>query len=154
MFTKIKNTHPDAKLFLVGDGDYETLQGQIMRLGINDSVHYLGVRSDVSRLLQAGDLFIFPSLYEGFPGAVLEAETAGLPCVISDTITDEVVLTEKVKQMSLKDSPEHWAEAAIESFSTERADCVDAVKAAGYDIRDLVHKMEAFYLQCHKENSK
>lgn len=154
VFAEIVKKQKNARLILVGNGSFESLREQMASLGITGEVCHLGVRSDIPDLLQAADLFIFPSLYEGFPGAVLEAETSGLPCVISDTITDEVVLTERVKQMSLKDSPKQWAAEALQLLQTERADCVDAVKAAGYDIHDLVRRMEAFYSQCQGDERK
>ena len=154
VFASILERKPEAKLFLVGNGSMDSLREELKSLGIQNHVCHLGVRTDVPELLMAADLFVFPSLYEGFPGAVLEAETAGLPCIISDTITDEVVLTERVKQMSLKDTPMHWAAEALKLLTTERTDCVDEVKAAGYDIHDLARRMEEFYLQCERKGEQ
>lgn len=145
IFAELRNLCPNASLFLVGDGNIETLRCKIGELGVHDSVHYLGVRNDVPNLLQAGDLFIFPSLYEGFPGAVLEAECAGLPCFISDTITEEVILTDCVKQLSLNDSPANWAKEIKKCMGQSRKDKVELVKAAGYDIYDLTRQMESFF---------
>ena len=81
-----KDFHP--LLVLIGTGD---LQSEIIELcrfkGLNDCVKFLGARNDVDRLLQAMDAFVLPSIYEGFPVAAIEAQAAGLPCFLSDSIT-------------------------------------------------------------------
>ena len=145
IFAEIKKSRNDARLVLVGGGDIETLHPLIKDLGIEDSVLYLGVRRDIPRLLQAGDVFIFPSLYEGFPGAVLEAEASGLNCIISDTITDEVMLTEHIAMMSLLDSPEQLAEKILAMGSVDREKSWMDIKNAGYDIYDLIKATQEFY---------
>lgn len=145
VFEGLKRDLPNAKLILVGGGDIDKLRLRMKTLNIEDSVMYLGVRQDVFRLLQAGDCFVFPSLYEGFPGAVLEAEASGLNCLISDTITDEVMLTSHIKMMSIKDSPLLWAEAIKNFEETDRKDSWNVIKKAGYDINELIERTEKFY---------
>ena len=153
VFAALVKIHPDMKLVLVGKGTMDQFNEKLDSLGIRDKVIHLGVRKDVPDLLQAADVFVFPSFYEGFPGAVLEAETSGLPCFISDTITEEVVLTDQVKQLSLKEAPAKWAERISEALGKPRMDCVDAIKAAGYDIHELSQRMEAFYSGYEKRES-
>ena len=150
VFSEIKKTLKDAKLVLIGNGKIETLVSQMEELGIKDSVQYLGVRQDIPRLLQAGDVFVFPSLYEGFPGAVLEAEASGLPCIISDTITDEVVLTATTHQMRIDTKPAEWARMCLNYYGSKRADLADVVKKAGFDIYDLVNEIEKLYTMIEK----
>lgn len=145
VFAEVKHILPSARLLLVGGGNFELLKNQIEDLGIENDVKYLGVRNDIPKLLQAGDVFVFPSLYEGFPGAVLEAETAGLPCFISDTITDEVVLTDYVRQLSIKIHPKYWAQEILKCVGLSRRDGVEIIKEAGYDIKNLVIEIEVFY---------
>ncbi|MFC6733723.1 glycosyltransferase [Haladaptatus sp. DYSN1] len=78
----VQNEHPDSQLVLVGEGpEREALERQTEELGISDSVHLLGSRHDVPELLALFDLFVFPSYYEGLPGALLEAMCAGLPII-------------------------------------------------------------------------
>ena len=152
VFSEIKKTIDTARLVLIGNGKIETLVPQMEELGIQDSVQYLGVRQDIPRLLQAGDVFVFPSLYEGFPGAVLEAEASGLPCIISDTITDEVVVTPCTHQMSIESDPRTWAELCIKYYGRNREDLTGMVKKAGYDINDLAFQIEEMYTSLEKRS--
>lgn len=145
VFSQIKRTYKNAKLILVGGGNIERLIPKMQALGIRDSVIYLGVRQDIPRLLHAGDLFLFPSLYEGFPGAVLEAEACGLNCLISDSITDEVLLTDHILSLSLSDGPGRWAEAVKEFCIPDRAEAWKEIRKAGYDIHALTDRTQRFY---------
>lgn len=145
IFSEIKKKHENAKLILIGGGNIECLQLKMKKLNIEEAVAFLGVRQDIPRLLQAGDVFIFPSRYEGFPGAVLEAEASGLNCIISDAITDEVILTNHIISLPLSDSGEKWAEE-IEHFKiVNRENAWKNIKDAGYDIEDLTKKTQRFF---------
>lgn len=147
VFDYVKKQNNNAKLLLVGEGSQrKKIEQWIADNHYEDSVSLLGKRSDVSELLQAADIFVFPSLHEGFPGAVLEAETTGLKCYISDKITQEVVLTPQVSKLSIKDSPSIWAERILDERNYERLDCSSVIREAGYDIYDLASKMEKFYI--------
>lgn len=145
IFKRVLDEQPSAKLILVGrdmmDGAIQSLAKGI---GIDQSVQFLGSRSDVPDLLQAGDVFVFPSLYEGFPGAVLEAQAAGLPCVISDTITDEVCITNNVRQLPLRDI-RSWVEEIMKAVKYQRKDTISQLYRAGYDITTLTEKLTGFY---------
>lgn len=91
VFSQLTKAIPNATLVLIGDGDLRTdIECKINKLKIGDKVKLLGIRSDINRLVQAIDIFVFPSLYEGLPVTLIEAQTAGVPCVISDVITREV----------------------------------------------------------------
>ena len=91
IFAEIVKQQPDSKLLLVGDGDEkEKIQEKIEKLQLQKNVLLLGARSDVNELMQAMDVFVFPSLYEGLPLTMIEAQAAGLPCVISDSIPGNV----------------------------------------------------------------
>ena len=145
VFCEIRKKHDNAALVLIGAGDSESLTEQMNELHINNSVYFLGVREDVPDLLNAGDVFIFPSLYEGFPGAVLEAEASGLNCIISDSITDEVKITDNILYLSLNEKPGKWAEKVDEFDSNDREKAWEIVKKAGYDISELTERTERFY---------
>ena len=117
-----------------------------------EKVQFLGMRKDVNRLLQAGDVFLFPSFFEGFPGAVLEAQAAGLPCVLSDTITPEVCLLDSTVMVSLKESKEKWAKTVERMCLLERYDAVEKIVQEGYDINYLVEKLTIFYERVGNKN--
>ena len=145
VFSEVKKIRKDAVLVLVGGGDIDSLTPEIQKLDLEGSVKYLGVRSDVSEILQAGDVFVFPSWYEGFPGAVLEAEASGLNCVVSDSITDEVMLTENLISLSLKETPEKWADVACSFPEYDRSNSWKVIEEAGYDVDSLIGRIERFY---------
>lgn len=145
IFKRVLAEQPSAKLVLVGqDGLNGAIQSLSKEMGIAQSVQFLGSRSDVSDLLQAGDVFVFPSFYEGFPGAVLEAQAAGLPCVISDTITDEVCITNNVIQLPLGDNI-NWVREIIKTAQYQRKDTTIQIYRAGYCITTLTEKLTDFY---------
>lgn len=145
VFRELKKKEQTAKLVLVGGGKSERYLTKAASLGITDSVLFLGSRSDVDELLQAGDVFVFPSLHEGFPGAVLEAQAAGLPCVISNSITSEVCLLSTTKQLPLSASPDRWAQEILLMKDSVRKDTYDAIVQAGYDVVSLSEKLTMFY---------
>ena len=150
IFDAFAKDNDNAVLALVGKGDteLEAIKSKAVSLGLQDKVQFLGGREDVPDLLQAADAFVFPSINEGFPGAVLEAQAAGLPCLISDCITDEVVILDSTVQMPLERPATEWAAKIKELLETRRKDTYQDIRQAGYDIRDLVRRLEEFYLSC------
>lgn len=145
VFFEISKKEPLAKLLLVGGGDHSMIKKDVQHLQLEEKVFFLGQRFDVPNIMQGSDVFIFPSLHEGFPGAVLEAQAAGLPCLISDTITDEVCLLPTTKQLSITIEPNIWAEEALKLKAYERRDTYDAIIKSGYDIQNLIRKLTEFY---------
>ena len=138
----------DAKLLLVGDGPLKReIEEKAKELGIEDKVIFTGVRSDVPDLLQAMDVFVFPSLTEGLPVTIIEAQAAGLSCLISDKVPIECKITDLVQQIPLSESAEAWANAAVEAAQIERIDTSKLIKAAGYDITENAEKLQNFYLK-------
>ena len=144
VLAEVLKQKPDALLMLVGDGEKKSeIKEQIKSLGIEESVIFTGIRSDVPALLSAMDVFVFPSFYEGMPNTVIEAQATGLPCVIADTITKEAEVTECVNFMSLSDSAESWADKALTLFEKDKENrfCYgDKMKNAGYDIGSCVKR--------------
>ena len=102
IFACVHRQRPDAVLLLAGIGEtMEETRQKVRDLGLEDSVLFLGFRPDVTALTQAMDVFVMPSLYEGFPVTGVEAQAAGLPCVFSDTITRNVKILDQVYYVSL-----------------------------------------------------
>lgn len=149
IFAEIKKIRPDAKLLLVGGGEGMTaIQQKVEKLGLKDSVIFTGVRPDVNRLLQAMDVFVFPSLYEGLPVTMVEAQAAGLPCVISDKVPDECIVTEGlVTVQKLSDSVGNWAKHIVSRANMQRKDTGEQIKAHGFDIAENAKWLEEFYLK-------
>lgn len=129
-------------LVLIGEGELRAeMEAQILELGIGDNVILTGVRRDVEDLLQMTDVFMFPSIYEGLPLSLIEAQSAGLRCLISDVITREVVVTDLVTQLPLSLGAEEWADKAIElskeAAAWPRRNTRTEVANAGYDVKQL-----------------
>ena len=148
IFSVIKEKKECAKLMLVGDGPLRNeIEEYARHLGLENDIIFTGVRSDVNELVQAMDFFVFPSLFEGLPVTIVEAQTSGLPCVISDTVPDECILTKDlVTIMSLKQSAEEWANHILSRLGQPRVSHADEVRAHGYDIAETSKWLEEFYL--------
>lgn len=135
-----------AKLLLVGDGELRaTMEEKVNHLGLQDDVIFTGVRSDVAELMQAMDVFVFPSLYEGLPLSIVEAQAAGLPCLISDRVPNECQITDLVRQVPLSSGAEVWAEMAMEAAHLERKNTYEELCARGFDIENNVRMLERYY---------
>ncbi|MDO9027861.1 MAG: glycosyltransferase [Candidatus Roizmanbacteria bacterium] len=108
---------PETIFLLMGDGALRrSIEEAVRALGIQRSFRFLGERCDVPQLLRAMDVFVFPSLYEGMPRVLLEAQAAGLPCIASQNITPEAAAWPgSVRFLSLEDEPQVWAQAIVES---------------------------------------
>lgn len=137
---------PEAKLVLVGDGELrEAVEQKAGQLPAG-SVLLLGTRNDIPQLLQAADVFAFPSHFEGLPVTMIEAQAAGLPCVMSNTVTDECIVTDLVTALPI-DDPKAWAEEILKKRGTVRTDRLAEIQAAGYDITTAAEKLTRFYLR-------
>lgn len=127
---KMKN----SKLVMVGDGDLrKQIEEKIRQLGIENDVYLLGTRSDVKEILQAMDCFLFPSCWEGVPVTVVEAQAAGLPCFVSDTVTKDVGVSELVHYLPIDQGTESWVKVITED-KLERKNVAKEIRQAGFDI--------------------
>lgn len=146
VFAKIREKRQDAVLLLLGEGALmDGVKQQVAEAGLEDSVKFLGNKADVSPYYQAMDFLVFPSLYEGLPGTVIEAQTAGLRCLISDTITDEVRITDLVESYSLDKTAAEWADYVLEHCEYERRSRLADVKKAGFDIQAQIERYQEIY---------
>lgn len=149
IFAALLKKEPNAVLLLVGSGeDMPNIQEKARTLGISEHVRFLGVRSDVAELMQTMDVFVFPSLYEGLPVTMVEAQAAGVPCLISDKVPPECIITKGlVDILSLSASPETWAEKILEKREFPRTDRRVEIAAHGFDITTEAVKLQKFYLE-------
>ncbi len=138
IFAEIKKNDKDSVLILVGDGEKEDdIRMKVTELELQDSVIFTGIRADIPELLSAMDIFVFPSFYEGMPNTVIEAQAAGLSCVISDTITKEVGITEAVKFQSIKTDPKEWIKDILVHKGKNRWKTEIDLQKHGYDIKQV-----------------
>ena len=141
----------------------EEIQRKVKELGLTTKVKFLGVRDDIHEIMQVMDIFVMPSISEGFPVTLVEAQALGLKCLVSDGVSYEVNMTEEIQYKSLEDGPEEWANKII-SFtgvksgdeenkvftvtdvdSTKRMQMNQKVSAAGYDIMANTELLENLY---------
>lgn len=136
VFSEVVKRHSNSVLILTGKGKLENaIREKVENLGLKNKVIFTGLRSDIPEIMMAMDVFVFPSLYEGMPNTVIEAQGTGLPCLISDTITREANITGDVEYLSIYDSAEIWAEKALYySKGYERKCMENAFIQKGYDI--------------------
>jgi len=151
IFAEFLKVQENAILLLMGDGELRTtIENKVHLLRLEKNVRFLGVRSDIERILQGIDLFIFPSLHEGLPVSLIEAQGAGLPCIISDQISREVDLGMKLIEYAPLNDIGFWIEKMKETASkrTSRKLSYDSLINCGYDIRNTAKEIENFYLSC------
>ena len=139
-FVGLLRARPDARLVLVGKGELEgEVRTKAAALGVLGSVVFTGVRPDVPALLSAFDVLALPSLYEGMPNVVIEAQAAGLPCAVSDMVTRQADVTGLVEFLSIDDTTV-WAKALASAARADRTDTKAMMAAAGYDIASEAKK--------------
>lgn len=148
IFNAIQKKIP-SKLILVGDGELKNdIEQKVKMYGLEDKVLFTGVISDVSEIMQAMDVFVFPSNYEGLPVTLIEAQASGLSCLISDRVPLECRITDLVEQIPLTDSSEEWAKQAVKAAETKRKNTVSEVRKAGFDIKESAKYLQEFYFSC------
>lgn len=148
-FACLKKIYPNSHLLLAGEGELQAaMEEKAKRLGIYDSVSFLGVQKDTSIWYQAMDVLLMPSLFEGLPVVGIEAQASGLPCVFSDTITDEIILSDRAVRLSLEQSDEVWAKELIRmgTADRDRAEGRSVVRSAGYDIVEETKRLQEIYV--------
>lgn len=154
VFYNIVKKRENSVLVLVGIGELqESIKKKVAELGIENKVVFWGVTEEVPDLLQMMDCFVFPSNYEGLGMVAIEAQCAGLPTVVSDVLPKEVNITECLKRINLSKEADEWATSCIEfSDRIVREDQTYKVKKSGYDINDVVKKLEKLYSEKEVNN--
>lgn len=144
IFDKVYRKNNNAVLLLIGGGPLEEeIKNKVERLSLSEAVQFLGVRSDIPSLMNAMDVFVFPSLYEGLPVTLVEAQATGLPCLVSDTVSEESKITSLCKFIPLNDVNQ-WADACL-AKQPERGDTSAEIHKAGYSISSSVEKLQSIY---------
>ena len=152
VFREFHKTNADSRLLLASDGPLMgKIQRKVVQYGLKDVVIFAGRRKDVERLYCAMDVFVFPSLWEGLPVVILEAQAAGLPCIISTNVTSEVVCTNAVICKNLSDTAKAWANAVMDmkiDINFRNFDLnMNILKNKGFDISKESQKLRRIYLQ-------
>lgn len=148
IFNEIHKQNKNTKLILVGIGEKEEeIKEKVKELNLQKSVIFAGFRKDVNKIMQAMDVFLLPSLYEGLPVVGVEAQAAGLPSFTSkDVVTQEVKITNAINFISLDKTAKEWASIILSSDLT-RKDTKTELKKAGYFIEDSAKELVKFYLK-------
>ena len=149
VFAEVHKVRPDSILLLVGLGTMEQeIRDKVHVLGLDDCVRFLGYRSDIPQLLMAMDAFLFPSLFEGFPVSLVEAQCTGLPCFVADTVTKEAKITDNVQFLPItgQNAAKQWLDDILQTVSSfERRDQSEVLLKAGYDLAHEVKNLEQYY---------
>ena len=154
VFKCLRNISDRYVLVLVGDGELKkNIVAKAKQLGILDSIVFTGIRKDIPKVMNAFDLFLFPSFYEGLGIALIEAQASGLPCIANkDGIMPIAVISDLVELKSLSDGAHCWADyiEKIRQKGVERKDMSCTVKDAGFDIIEVTKWLQNFYLNIKK----
>lgn len=159
IFAETLKIESDTRLLLVGDGELRSrIEEKVRALGIAEKVIFTGVRSDVPDLMQAMDVFLFPSLYEGLGIVLIEAQAAGVPCVISNSMPEACDITNLISRCDLAEDLKVWVQAICghkvsvhgdmfsEIANTRGDDALQAIRNAGYDIKSNATWLQNYYL--------
>lgn len=146
VFKEISKKERNSILIIVGEGEFRNdIENKIRELKLQDKVIMMGSRDDVNKILQAADVFLFPSLWEGLPVSVVEAQASGLPSLVSNRITKEVDITPCIKYLPIDQGIDVWVENAIKIKEERIISAADLVKNAGYDIKNSANRLKTFY---------
>lgn len=149
IFAEVLKRRSDAYLCLVGDGELRPqIEKKIRDLKISDNVILMGIRSDIYNILNMIDVFLFPSLYEGFGIVLIEAQAMGIPCIVSTEVPLEVKILDTLICQSLIDNKVDWCNAVIQVANAGRIPHAETLVAdAGYNIESVSKKLEVKYLE-------
>lgn len=145
IFQEIYKRKADSKLVLIGEGEkLDQIKDEVMKKDLKDNVIFLGIQKNVSEWMQAMDVFLFPSLFEGLGIVLIEAQTSGLMCYCSSEVPEEADCG-RLSYMSLSDSKVRWAEEILNGIIENRDNAYLQVREAGYDIITETKKLLKYY---------
>ena len=151
VFEELYRDNKNAYLVLVGTGEIiDEIKNIVKKSAAKDRVIFTGLIDNVADYLSAFDVMLLPSLYEGLPMVVIEWQIAGLPCIVSDTVTKECAITQLVKFKSLEEGPESWARDIADIPLQDRAQnkemLINSIRKAGYDIELGAERLRNIYI--------
>ena len=146
IFKEVLKQNPNSYLFLLGDGvERHKIESLVKSAAISDKVIFMGYVNNTVDIMQAIDIMILPSLFEGLPLIAIESQALGIPILVSDTITQEVVLTDLCRTLPI-DNPKPWAYEIISKFGKNKyIDYRARIKELGYDSSVAIKKIENIY---------
>lgn len=146
VFREFKKTHQESVLMLIGEGKLrKEIEEYAKSLDILENVMFMGNRQDVNELLQAMDLFCLTSFYEGFGIVNIEAQAAGLPCVVSDCVPHMAKLNDNFTFLSINEPIPVWIETMNHMFRKGREKSIDKIMQNGFDISKSASMVERLY---------
>ena len=149
VFNALLSMEPTAHLLLVGEGNTrQKIMEAVDAMGLRDHVSFTGLRDDVPALMQAMDVFLFPSLFEGLGVVAIEAQASGLPVIASSVIPEEAAITDLFIPISLDERVADWAKAVVDAVAwhrERRRDRSEDVASAGFDVRHEAEKLMMLY---------
>ncbi|MFE9077412.1 glycosyltransferase family 1 protein [Bacillus mobilis] len=150
VFNEVLKYDPNFMLVLVGDGPLKnSIELESKRLGIYEKVRFLGVRKDIPRIIRMFDVFLFPSLFEGFGIVALEAQCAGVPCVVANTITKNVDMgLGIISFVSLDENLKIWSveiQRVLEKEKLNTEIIADTISKLGFDIKSNIPEWLLLY---------
>lgn len=149
LFSELIKKEPNAKLLLVGTGEYfEYIKNKINELNLNDNIELLGRREDVNNLLMASDVYLMPSNFEGLSVAAIEAQASGIKCLLSDKVSKDVNITNMCEFIPL--DIKQWLKTCVNINNYERLDTYNQIVKMGYDVNSTAKWLEEFYLDIIK----
>jgi glycosyltransferase involved in cell wall biosynthesis len=144
VFAEIYKRDKNTVLLLVGDGELKNdIEKKVRNLGLKDAVIFAGIRTDVENMYQCFDVFTLPSLFEGLPLTLIEAQCAGIAIVVSDSVSTEADITGSLQYLPF--DIDMWAKAILEKKHFDRVDFSEKINEAGYNIVIETPKLEALY---------
>lgn len=152
IFKEIAKIQPDAILLLLGTGPLQTeIETRAKNYGISDKIIFAGSVDNPHDFMSAMDIIVMPSLFEGFPLTLVEEQANGLSILASDSITKDTNLTGNVHFISLFDTPEKWAQKALNILEnsihseTVSKKSIDLIRGEGYDIINIASDLKNLY---------
>lgn len=147
VFKEVCHKIPNAKMMLVGNGPLEKeIQSKANDYGIADKILFLGMRSDVAQLMQAMDVFLLPSRFEGLGLVLVEAQTAGLQCLASDCVPIEAKLTKGITYLPC--TVDRWIDETLQyAKGYKRKNNAGIIKKAGYSLEEQIKVLEQLYIE-------